>query len=117
MSKELKKIATKSHFYNDTFGVNIHVCFNRDDFNNLIEYFGCKEKSVAYNGATWINGEGRCFIGLFDNKTSTLVHECVHCSLFILEFIKQELKYNDEVLPYLTDYLFRKCEEKRLKNG
>ena len=116
MTKEVKTIIKKSHFYESLFGRNIYVFFNKEDLEKTLETCNYDINIDPKNSLMWISDDCRCFIAVFNNETKTLVHECVHCALRIMESIDQELTYHDEVLPYLTDFIFGECE-KRYKNG
>ena len=115
MTKEVRKLINKSHFYEALFGRNIYVFFNEDDLKKALDAFNYDIDINAKNGLMWMSNDCRCFIAIFNNDTKTMVHECVHCALRIMESIGQELTYDDEVLPYLTDFIFGECE-KRFNN-
>lgn len=53
------------------------------------------------------SGSAVYMIGWFNRKPETLVHECVHCSQFILVRAGIDPRDSDgETMAYLTGYLF-----------
>lgn len=112
--KEIEKLRKKTHFYIDLFGKNIHFCQDREKYKELVLSFGYEiDVSEQHMGLMWIEPkENRCFIGVFENDKSILVHEATHCALRIMEAIGQDLNYKDEVLPYLIERIYTKCLKK-----
>lgn len=96
-------------FYIEMYHAKVFISFNEEEYRKLIKKYGYNEKFGELGGATWADLKGNFFIGIFDNNINILVHECTHCALWIMEHIKQDLKYDDEFLPYLIEYIFKKC--------
>lgn len=112
--KESEKLFGKTYFYNETFGMYYHFTGDLEEYKLMMEWMGHKTPEniggrcvQAHN-----NGEIRIIIGLFDDDIATLVHECTHASLYTLDAIGQKLNYDDELLPYLTGWIFRECQKK-----
>lgn len=115
-NREAKKLACKTHFYNDTLGQYYHFIDNKEDYEKLMDWMGI-HVSTLFNGRcekieNGDSGEIRIIIGLFNNDDSTLVHECIHAGLFTMEEIGQKVPYDDEFLPYLTSWIFIECKKK-----
>lgn len=111
--KEIIKLRKDTHFYIDMFGKNVHFCQDKESYKELLLSFGCEIDLENCQGLMWKDErDNRCFIGVFENDKSILVHESVHCALRIMEAVNQDLNYKDECLPYLTDLIYMKCIEK-----
>lgn len=83
------------------YGVYVSFITSKSDFRKCY-----KTSSEGYAGATdWVDGELVVFVG--DGALSTLVHECVHASLFILNHVGIDpSSSNGEAMAYLTDNMF-----------
>lgn len=64
-----------------------------------------------YNGVCG-KAYGDLYIGVYDGKLSTLAHELVHLTGYILKNAGVQADYtNDETQAYLTQYLFERLEK------
>lgn len=106
-------------FYIDIYKSKVYISFDEQDFKKLIKRKGYQKDFNKLSGATWADMKGNFYIGVFENRDDILAHECTHCALWIMEHIKQDLRYDDEFLPYLVGYIFKKCNDykQRLNNG
>jgi len=63
------------------------------------------------------DGHDKMYIGVFDGKLSTLVHELTHAGIFICATVGIEIELNNqEPYAYIVTYLFEKLQ-KEFKNG
>ena len=112
--KESEKLFAKTHFYNDTFRMFYHFTDSKEEYDKMMEWIGSPTPKnihgrcvLAENG-----GDIRIIIGIFNDDLATLTHESIHAALFTLEAVGQKLGYEDELLPYLSEYIFRECQKK-----
>ena len=115
-------MAKKKHdfVYVDVYKALVYVSFDRKHFEKgLMDRFGV-EHSVDFGNAgqcsMLIDDDGAVMFTIFADKDDfnlgTLVHECVHCAMFILGNRGVEIDAdNHEALTYLTQHLFEKCHE------
>lgn len=53
--------------------------------------------------------DGQFFICVFNREFATLSHECLHCAIEILHWVKVPLDYEmQETIAYLMEYLIKK---------
>lgn len=102
-------------FYIEMIHCKLFFSFNEDEYRKFIKSKGFNGEFSELDGATWADLKGNFYIGVFDNEMHTLAHECTHCALFIMEHITQDLRYNDEFLPYLIGLIFKKCSKEYYK--
>lgn len=111
-TKEIKQLYKKTHTTISLFNIPLHFTQDYEEFITLLS---------PLNIPTPENCDGLCvygsdekgliifYIGVFDNKISTLAHESTHCALNVMGIIGQKLDYEDELLPYLIQDIFEKC--------
>jgi len=93
------------------YPIDIHLMSFETANNNK---FDCKGR-----GHSFYNQEDSWIVIAVDLEKydlTTLIHECLHASLFILDYIG--LKVNDEnseALCYLNDFIFKKVYDRILK--
>lgn len=115
--KESDKLFMRTHFYNETFRMVYHFTANKEEYDEMAIWIG-GESSKNIQGRCILaenNGKIRIIIGVFNDDLATLAHECIHAALFTLEAVGQKLGYEDELLPYLSEYIFRECQNKMKK--
>lgn len=109
----------KTYYYIPIFGMNINICFNQEDFKYLSKKYQNYDYDLSgYNGFTLMNHKnGEAIIGIFDNNISTIVHELVHLTLFLLE--KRMMNVNDsngEAMAYISAFLFEEINKRMIKH-
>ena len=112
--KEARKLFSKTYFYNETFNMFYHFTECKEEYKKMMDWIGQEfPENIDGRCVQASSGEEiRIWIGVFNGEISTLVHECTHASLFTLEAIGQRLTYEDELLPYLTSWIFSECNKK-----
>ena len=67
-----------------------------------------KFDTTGYKAFTYADkGVVKIAINLDDYDTSLIVHECIHASMYILDFCGVEISINnDETLCYLNEHIF-----------
>lgn len=84
------------------------VAFSVDRKDHPAAWEGAQE----YNGVTGTLPDGTLYIAVYDGKLSTLAHELVHATGFILAHAGVRASFdNDETQAYLTQWLFEKLEK------
>lgn len=96
----------------DIFNSEIVVFTNRKDFNTAMVYRGHEPLSGG-NGAAYhsilvnvdLDEHHMLFIGIFDNKLSTIVHEATHIAIFFSDMVGHNITKFDELLPALVAHI------------
>ena len=118
--KEMRKIFEKNHIFVELFGISVYFTTCKEEFTHMCEWIK-QEAETNVDGRCMLNrhdsGVVNLYIGWFTNKESALVHECTHAALFIADAIGHSVASNDEIVPYLTGYIFDKCKEKLVENN
>lgn len=81
-----------------------------EDFHRARKHYGQTNQLRLCAGRTsqiFASGKTVYLLGWFDEKISTLIHECVHIALFALEERNINPHTDDgEVMAHLTDRIF-----------
>lgn len=87
------------------YGIRVVFTDSRKEYDRLTDNAtGSTEGSSGSCGTSKITGY---VIGVFDKELSTLVHECTHCSMWMLMNAGINVTDSDgEVMAYLNDWLF-----------
>lgn len=113
--KHMKKLFEKTHIFIELFGISVYFTKDKQEFIQLCEWINV-EPVTNVDGRTVLceheDGTFMIYVGLFDDNLGTLAHECVHASNYIAKAIGHDLEYHDEIIPYLTGFIFKKCQEK-----
>lgn len=113
--KEMKKIYTESYIDMEMFPVDIYFTNDKEKFKAMCEWIGV-DAVLEVGGRCIMNvredGSMMLYLGVFNGLDSSLAHECVHAAMFISEAIGHKVEYTDEIVPYITGYLFDRCKEK-----
>lgn len=122
----------KNRIFISLFGQYVHVFFTKDDWEKAFKFregddydhdvyssSGLSFESVLENHD--LKDSNTLFaIGIFKNDLSIAVHECVHITGNILDYVLYKpQKIGDEITAYLTEYLFREVSllmEKHFKD-
>jgi len=115
LKKKMKKIYTEAYVPLDMYPVDVFFTSDKDKFKAMCDWIKV-DTVLEVGGRTIMNaredGSMMLYIGVFNGQDSSLAHECVHASMFISEAIGHTVTYTDEIVPYMTGYLFDKCKEK-----
>ncbi|BAP15849.1 hypothetical protein AVU67_gp43 [Ralstonia phage RSJ2] len=69
---------------------------------------------VGVCGLSQGHGDGRFTVGVFSGGLSTLIHECCHCAMQILEHYGIDPRDSQgEVMAYLTEWLVTVARSKK----
>lgn len=110
-AKEQKKLFSKVITL-DIFNSEITVFTNRKDFNTAMAHRG-HEPISGGEGAAYhsilinkdLDEHHMLFVGIFDNKLSTIVHEATHIAIFFSYMIGHDITKFDELLPSLIAHI------------
>jgi hypothetical protein len=89
------------HYLANPYGVSVYLITNEVEWNkkNNTSVEGCSGLTV------WTDKGIMIYVG--DHSLSTMVHECTHAVLYILEYVGIEpLSSNGEPMAYLMDSMF-----------
>lgn len=115
IESKITKVFTKCHIRLDIFHFDLYFTESKEEFELMCKWLAV-EAITNVAGRTMLNVDknGVCniLIGLFNADLDTLVHECSHASLYVLNAIGQKLDYEDELLPYLNAHIFKECRGK-----
>lgn len=113
--KEMRKIFTEAYIKLDLFPIDIYFTTDKEKFTAMCEWVKA-DAITNVDGRTMLNqhedGTAMIYIGVFTECMGTLAHECVHAANYVASAIGHELNYNDEIVPYITGYLFKECNKK-----
>lgn len=116
---EAKKLFSKNIIHLDVFNSDIHVFFNRDDFNKAMIWRGHSPEyggtGLSYHSILEIpdtkEESHSFFIGIFDDEIASIVHEATHITLFFCDFIGHHITKYDEIVPYLIAFITNRIIE------
>jgi len=109
----------RTHHYVPIYGFHINVVFTQKEFKYLCKKYQDYDFELDdnYNGLSLLNPVNQeVTIGIFNNSLGTIVHECTHASLFMLN--ERSMDPSDsqgEALAYLQEYLFNLIVKKMKK--
>jgi len=110
-----KKILKKGYFWLEVVRMHYYFISNKKDFLKVLKHYNIDRDLTHTKGRCMTldnNGQTIIIIASFVDDLSVLVHECVHAALFTFDYMGQDLSYNDELLPYLTDTIYTECVSK-----
>lgn len=66
---------------------------------------------------SWLS-DGSILLAVLDGSRATLVHECTHAALFVMEFVGIDpFASNGEPMAYLLDSMYTACEASLQRAG
>jgi hypothetical protein len=116
---KIDKIFKKGYFQIPIYNIDCYMFTSRDDYASA--------KSAVKADCVDLSGlGGRCccldrerdgavmyYVGIFDGKLSTMVHEITHLALFVLASVGIDPQSSHgEAMCYLVGFLFDTCKEK-----
>lgn len=117
--KEANKLFTKNRVVIDLFRQAVSFFFTREDFNIALDWRGDKYNSSSSDGCAYesilVHNETKAeetvyMVGIFTRDIDTIVHECTHISIIILNNIGYEAKDKyDEIMPYMVGFLSKQA--------
>ena len=91
------------------YGGYIHFFTEFPKFNQHHKK-SCKEEvehALGWTASYTENGKHNIMVGVFDNDPQTLVHECIHASLFVFDRVNIDpTAESGEPFAYFTDCLY-----------
>lgn len=115
LRSKMEKIFTDGYIPVDLFNIDVYFTVDKSDFQAMCDWIKV-EAVTEVGGRCMLNiredGSRMLYIGVFNDDVGTLAHECVHGAMFIANEIGHDILPSDEIVPYLTGYLVRKCKEK-----
>jgi hypothetical protein len=115
LSKKIDKLFKKAHFTVPLFQCDCYFFDSQDAYKKAAQSIGVDIITKGTAGKVDVlihddDGIEMYFIGVFDNRKSTAVHEAVHVALFICENVGIDARNDSgEVVSYLTQRITEAC--------
>ena len=91
------------------YGRRVRLVTTEEDLARACKRAG-RDTPIGLAGCVFWSGSG-LVLAVLDGQRCTLVHECVHAALFILQFVGIDpTESNGEAMAYLTDHMYAHFE-------
>ena len=117
----LSEVLYSERYYDDVYKcpfIFCHAGSKLQAYNELRLNLGLEEKDLEMNNPSGsfltVEGYYGCCIWIKDFDTteasslSTLMHECIHATMYIFDYVGVEISiHNEEAFAYYSEHLFR----------
>jgi hypothetical protein len=104
-------------YHAQPYGIKVRFAFTERMARYLFRRFKAEWIDGCAGLTAWAD-DGSIILVVLDGKRATLVHECTHAALFVLEHVGIDpFASNGEPMAYLLDSMYTACENGLQRDG
>lgn len=112
--RQANRLFAKNKILVPIFWIRVSVFFTKEEYTQACQWRGEEVPELAL-GIFYVSllenkdtgdTDNVLMIGIFRDEAEVIVHEATHAALWICDYVGHKITKDDEILPYLTQYLF-----------
>lgn len=92
------------------YPVTLHVTGDRDEYSKVLAAHDMDPSTEGCAGSVF-EVDGNIYLGVFDGKLGTLVHEAAHAVFDVAKRISYDPTYEQEPYCYMLEHVFNKARK------